>query len=344
MRVAVEDLLTQSMIRYRYLWSQLAPRSAIFNRAGRDRWPADRQQRVHASLREGRPDWYSIGGLRNLATGGREVDVFIYDEIGYFGITAQQFATEIAGLQVDTINLRLNSPGGEVFDGIAIYNVLREHRATVNVTVDGLAASIASVIAMAGDTVTMGRGSQMMIHEAHGLAIGNATVMRELADQLDRASDNIASFYAARTGGDMATWRAAMAAETWYSDTEAVAAGLADKVAGAQPDPGDGEARNTWDLRVFAHAGRQHAPAPQLPVTSSQSVPIESATGDPLDDVFAAWDPEQFKLLVTNVASNMPPIVTQPPTPVEPFGPPADDEWIIDPVMFHNALREGFTA
>lgn len=176
--------------------------------------------------------WYRI----DAAADADEATVYLYDEISWFwGVTADDFAREVAGLDVDRINLRLNSPGGDVFDGVAIYNVLRTHRAEVYVTVDGLAASIASVIAMAGDTVTMGPGTQMMIHNPHGLAIGEASDMREYADLLDRIAREIAGFYRRRAGGTDDEWLAKMDATTWYTGAEAVAAGLADAAEGGEP-------------------------------------------------------------------------------------------------------------
>lgn len=178
--------------------------------------------------------WYSMTNLDTVTA-----EVRIYDEISLWGITADDFVRDLRALDVDAIDLRLNSPGGLVFDGIAIHNALRDHRATVTATVDGVAASIASVIAMAGDTVVMNRGATMMIHDAAGLQMGNAADMREMADILDKLSDTIANFYAGRAGGDTATWRSHMLAETWYTATEAVAAGLADQVAGEPESGGD---------------------------------------------------------------------------------------------------------
>jgi ATP-dependent protease ClpP protease subunit len=210
-------------------------------------------------LRSGRADWYRIEN-HNADT----ADLYIYDEIGYFGVTASDLLNELAAVTAGTINVRINSPGGDVFDGIAIYNALLSHPATVNTTVDSLAASAASFITMAGETITMSPHSQMMIHDAHGLAIGNAQDMRDLADLLDRQSDNIASIYADRAGGSIADWRTAMKAETWYSAAEAVDAGLADTVApkaGQQPTGAD----NTFDLSIFGYQGRQDAPEPFIP-------------------------------------------------------------------------------
>lgn len=211
---------------------------------------------IRATLRGGRTDWYRITNRADPAT----ADVYIYDEIGYYGVTASDFTKEIMDLTAETIELKINSPGGEVFDGVAIYNALKDHPATVNVTIDGLAASAASFIAMAGDHIKMSRGSEMMIHEAHGMCIGNAADMTALAERLDRIGDKIANFYAERAGGDASKWRTAMHAETWYNGEEAVAAGLADEFMDAPKN--DKAKKNEWDLSIFSYAGRSAAPAP----------------------------------------------------------------------------------
>lgn len=215
-----------------------------------------RMARPTASLREGRRDWYRID---NTAGGGAEV--WLYDEIGFFGVSAADFVTEFKALGSVPIDLHINSPGGAVFDGIAIYNTIRHHPAPVTVHIDGLAASAASFIAMAGDRVQIARNATMMIHDALGLCIGNAADMTELAGFLEKASDNIADIYAQRTGTSAADWRAAMRAETWYSADEAVAAGLVDGVA-EPPAKGGAPVTNTWDLSIFAYAGGDKAPPP----------------------------------------------------------------------------------
>lgn len=203
-------------------------------------------------------------------------DVHIYDEIGYWGTSAKQFAADLAALDVDRINLRINSPGGAAWDGIAIMNSLRRHRAHVDVTVDGIAASAASLIAMAGDHITMNQSAQMMIHDASGLAWGNAQTMRETADLLDKLSDSYADAYARRAGGTRAQWRDVMRAETWYTAEEAVLAGLADEWDGAA----ESQAAASFDLDRFHYAGRAAAPAPTLPtVAASLNPPVSTEPG-----------------------------------------------------------------
>jgi ATP-dependent Clp endopeptidase proteolytic subunit ClpP len=206
-----------------------------------------------------RAQWYRIE-----AKSDDLAEVMLYDEIGgWWGTTAADFANDLSKVKAKNITLRINSPGGDVFDGLAIYNSLKQHSATVTARVEGLAASAASFIAMAGDTVQMCRGSMMMIHDAMGFGVGNAGDMRELADLLDKASDNIADLYAARVGGTVDGWREAMRAETWYTAREAVEAGLADEMLGE--DGPDGGPANVFDLSIFAYAGRDAAPAPWMP-------------------------------------------------------------------------------
>ena len=137
---------------------------------------------------------------------------------------------ELRGITASQILLRVNSPGGSVTEGIAIANALRSHPASVTVQVDGIAASIASVIAMAGDRVRMMPNALLMVHDASGLCVGDAAEMIKMAELLDKISDNIASAYAARAGGTEAEWRQVMKEETWYRGEDAVEAGLADEV------------------------------------------------------------------------------------------------------------------
>lgn len=180
--------------------------------------------------------WYSIVNgvqLKDEQGGGTGAEIFIYDEIGGWGIMAADFVRELQAIDAPTLLVRLSSPGGEVFEALAILNSLRQHPATVRVVVEGLAASAASVIAMAGDTIEVAPGAMMMIHDAMGVAVGNAAEVRSLADLLEKTSANIADIYAERAGGTAEEWRTAMLAETWYNADEAVAAGLADSVLNA---------------------------------------------------------------------------------------------------------------
>lgn len=157
-----------------------------------------------------------------------EATIYVYDEIAWYGVDANQLVRDIAALDVETIHVRINSPGGDVFGGVAIYNALRRHPANVVCHVDGLAASAASFIALAGDRVLMGTGSFLMIHNAWAVAIGPASTMRETADTLDKIDDSLVGIYASRTEKEADEIRAMMEAETWMDADEAVEEGFAD--------------------------------------------------------------------------------------------------------------------
>lgn len=221
---------------------------------------------LQASAVVERRDWYRI---TNQAGGPVVVDIF--DEIGFWGVNAAAFQRELAQVSASEITVNLSSPGGEIFEGIAIYNALRTHPANVTVRVSALAASIASVIAQAGDRIVMLSGAQMMIHEGMGFCAGNAAEMQQMAELLDRQSANIADIYAERAGGTPEQWREQMRAETWFNAEEAVAAGLASEVE-ALPRKGE-QAEETvtarWDLSVFNYAGREQAPAPVIVNTTA---------------------------------------------------------------------------
>lgn len=306
-----------------------------------------RTARPRAQLRQGRTDWYRITN----SAGDGPATVHVYDEIGYWGVTAQDFISELKAISASEISLHINSPGGEIFDGIAIMNALRHHPATVTTYVDSLAASIASVIAMAGDRVVMAPHSQMMIHDGSGLQVGNAAAMREMAELLDRQSDNIAGIYAEKAGGTVAEWRARMTAETWYTAAEAVDAGLADEISSTRTSPNDNSPKNSWDLSVFTYAGRDKAPDPDVPrlaneapaveeaaapETREDETPAESATPDagsddaeaegeedeeppvPVHVELTDWDPAVFRAAMARASGEL-------------------TDW--DPELFRNAVR-----
>lgn len=190
----------------------------------------------------------------------------LYDPIddwgGDWGVSAKEFSGALAALPEDThtIRLHINSPGGQVFEAVAILNQLRAHPAKVVAVVDGLAASAASFLAAGADELIMGANTQLMIHDAWGITIGDATDMRKAGDLLDRLSNNIASIYAAKAGGSTEDWRTAMLAESWYSADEALAAGLADSIAGEPADAPDAENA----LPEWKYSSRDAAPAPLI--------------------------------------------------------------------------------
>lgn len=178
--------------------------------------------------------WYEI---KNAASDVAEI--YIYDQIGEdwwtgAGVTAKGFLNDLAGIKAREIALHVNSPGGSVFDGIAIHNALVNHPAKITTYIDGIAASIASVIALAGEKVVMADNALFMIHLPWGSVQGTAEDMRKQADVLDKITETLVNTYANRTGGDRGEILAALVAETWYSASEATAAGYVDEISGAQ--------------------------------------------------------------------------------------------------------------
>lgn len=175
-------------------------------------------------------------GYRVAKRGADRADVYLYGLIGtdYWGdgVSAKKFADDLKALGKDikTIDLRINSEGGDVFAGKAMYSLLVEHKAQVITHIDGLAASAASFIAMAGDEIEIAEAAFVMIHNAWTFAMGGAEDMRRTADLLDTVNETIREVYIARTNnaeGDIREW---MDAETWMTGKEAVARGFADKV------------------------------------------------------------------------------------------------------------------
>ena len=194
------------------------------------------------------------------------VDLLIYDVIGEgwdgSGVSAKHVAETLKGHRAARqINVSLNSAGGSVFDALAIYNTLSNHAARVVVHIDGAALSAASLIAMAGDDIAIAENAMMMIHDPHGVVMGGAADMRQMADQLDKAKATLVTTYAARTGqttDDIAAW---MTAETWMTAEEALAAHFADRVIAAK------RIAAQVDLSQFEHAppwvGRLINPEPR---------------------------------------------------------------------------------
>lgn len=267
----------------------------------RKEWLA-RIKRPLARLQNSRTEWYRI---QNKAD--ETPKLYIYDEIGYFGDSAKALVDQLRDVKGDELEVHLNSPGGDIFDGLAIYQALKDHPAKVTVHVDGLAASIASVIAQAGDRIVMAPKASMMIHDGWTMAVGNAADMRKTADLLDKQSQIIASVYADRTGFTADFWRERMSSDTWYDANEALEAGLVDEV--------EGQAVKTieepFDLSVYAHSSRESAPAPVL-----KPVAIKGEPG---------------------------PETIEPPAPEPPVVEP-EPQFTWDFASFKSALKEGMNG
>lgn len=174
--------------------------------------------------------WYSI----SAKAAANQTEISIFDEIGYWGISAKQFIADLKNVDPShSILLRIHSPGGEVFDGNAIYNALKRHPGGVTSQIEGLAASMATVIALAGSTVRMSANGFFMIHNPWSLAMGDAEDMREQAELLDKIQAGIVNTYVAKSGQSPEQVQAWMDAETWFTAAEALAAGLIDEITDA---------------------------------------------------------------------------------------------------------------
>lgn len=218
-----------------------------------------------------------------------EAEILLYDVIvdseleaeWWGGVAPEPFVKAVKALDVDTIHLRINSPGGSVFAARAMETALREHRARVVVHIDSLAASAASFLAMAGDEIVMAKGAMMMIHKAWTLAWGNADELHKTADLLDKIDGTLVETYADRSGMDKDAVAAAMAEETWYTAQEAVDAGLADRLSEADPKA-EPTATAAWNLSAYAHAPQpSHTPAPPAPAAQPEhATPDHRARAD----------------------------------------------------------------
>jgi ATP-dependent Clp endopeptidase proteolytic subunit ClpP len=173
--------------------------------------------------------WYEIKDKAEKA------EIWIYEMIGKDfwtgdGITAKEFQKDLSELKAGHIDLHINSPGGEVFDGITIYNLLKQHPAKITTYIDGIAASIASVIALAGDKVYMAANALYMMHNPFGLVMGNSGDMRKMADVLDKVRGTMTTTYVEKSGKTEQDVNALLDAETWMTANEAVAAGFVDEI------------------------------------------------------------------------------------------------------------------
>ncbi len=213
---------------------------------------------------------------RNLrpADGTEDADVaaaFLYDAIvdtdadaeWWGGVAPQSFVKALRAITASTIHMRINSPGGSVFAARTIETALREHKAKVIVHIDGLAASAATFIAMAGDEIVMSPGAMFMVHKAWTIAWGNADDLQDTAALLTKLDGTLVDTYATRTQQDkqqIADW---MAAETWFTAQEAVDHGFADRL--SEPAASGAGAQAAWNLRAYLRAPEAPLQAPAQP-------------------------------------------------------------------------------
>jgi ATP-dependent Clp protease protease subunit len=171
-------------------------------------------------------NWYSIKNVSDSV-----INISIHDEIGLWGVNASDFIKDLrANQSAKSINLSIHSPGGSVLDGLAMYNALVSHPAKIYAHVEGIAASAASFILMAADQITMPEDAFIMIHNAHGGAMGDANDLRDVADVIEKLQDSIINIYEKRTGKNREDLAEMMNAETWMNANESLEHGFIDTI------------------------------------------------------------------------------------------------------------------
>lgn len=248
--------------------------------------------------------WYDIKAAHQQGAGGEvasEAEIYIFGNIGDSwsedGVVASSFVRDLSDVDATSIKLRINSYGGSVTDGLAIYNALRRHKANVQVHVEGVAISCASYIAMAGDTVTMAENAQMMIHAPWTVAGGNAVDLRAQADILDRYAQAMACAYAAKSGKPVAEALALITdgKDHWFSAAEAVAAGFADRIEAASDIAAS--LANSFNLTRFQNAkasaegATQKEPTMATPEKQADTKPAFARTKEDNAQVLAMFKP-----------------------------------------------------
>lgn len=278
--------------------------------------------------------WYRI---HNETETPDTAEVLIYEQIGESfwggGVSAKQFAEDFAAITAPNINVRINSPGGSVFDGQAIFNAIDRHPSKVTTHIDGLAASIASVIALAGDEVVMASNALYMIHDPWAAAVGDASEMRKTADLLDKIAGQLVDTYAAKSGQEPAYIAEAMHAETWYTAAEALDLGLVDRIAGeTSEDPGASFDMTPFNYRNYPGRARALAPvaAATIPAAARRAV-IPNEQENPVDQ--------------STTAVAEPPVAHVPTARVQdafPYRPGVRDERGAHASMFRDGFRARF--
>lgn len=190
-----------------------------------------------------KPDWYRIEAKETDET----AEIIIYDVIGWPYNDAFDLVRALGNIKAKNITVRINSPGGDVFDGVAIFNALKDHDARVTTKIEGLAASMASIVALAGDEVQAHKNAMYMIHDPWVLAAGNQYDLREIADILGKIGVNMLDIYYDKSNIGKRELKAMMKEETWFTAAEAKDRGLIDTVLEA------GAAKAKFDLSIFAN-------------------------------------------------------------------------------------------
>lgn len=178
-----------------------------------------------------------------------ETSIYLYDAIdSYWGVSAESFVKELNGIDAKNISLHINSPGGDVFDARAIATAIKNHPATITAKIDGLAASAATYIALAADSVEMSDGAFFMIHKGWTFMMGNADDAREVASLLDKVDQSIANDYAKKSKQELSQIETWMSAETWFTAQEALDNGFIDSITDGK------EVSNQFDLSAYDNA------------------------------------------------------------------------------------------
>jgi ATP-dependent Clp protease, protease subunit len=231
-------------------------------------------------------NWYAF---KNAPDKDGEVELSLYDEIGSFGIGAKEFIAELKEHKDQHIHLRINSPGGEIVEGSAIYNALTRHKGGLTVHIDALAASMASVIAMSGDPVYMADNALLMIHNPWTLAAGEAKDLRKQADLLDTMKSNLIRAYQKKSGMEEKAIAKLMDEETWLDAVEAVALGFVDAIEDGIPAAASAkEMRARFDN--FAKAKMQNTVISEAEVSAPAADPVVEETPVAAETVEAVAD------------------------------------------------------
>jgi ATP-dependent protease ClpP protease subunit len=266
----------------------------------------------------------------------KSADIYLYNDIGFYGVTARDFLEELNSVNANDLNIYINSMGGEVADGLAIYNALKRHNGNKTVHVDGMAASIASVIAMAGDKIVMPETALMFLHKPWTMTAGNADDLQRTAEQLEKTESAIVAAYAQKTGLDAATIESMLRDETTLNAKEAVSLGFADAI----------KAEET-EITEFAFAGAMM----NRVLCSMTSKPGVKNTMD--NETAETPEVEPVVTEVEPVVEPIPEVTADEPTPADPvaearaefikfvdrFGPDRATGYIKASLSFDDAER-----
>ncbi len=213
-------------------------------------------------------------GFLKAMDGDDEATIYLYDVIvsdDFFGgVSALDFVKELNSIKAPVINLRINSPGGDVFGARAMETAIREHKSQIIAHIDGQAASAATYVALAADNVKISDGGFFMIHKAWSIALGNADDMLHMAALLEKVDETLVNTYAKRTGKSVDEIAALITDETWFNAQEALDSGFVDEIVSV-----DTKAQNNWNLSAYAHAPELPEPAQEEPSNNWQIAHLE---------------------------------------------------------------------